>query len=186
MSELIETKEKSVLVDPRMPVVSIILMAIALIIEILSPFAFGIVSGLNLLAFPLLLAGMILHKKNLQVLTGIGALIIAVLHLYYVFRDIGGFINGYVNLSFFGIFVNLLTAAAYIVSGLHYVLRKGRPGRVGKLILMIILIFFGLISLFLNLITYIEYGVPLYMLLAVLPSFLSSFAMMFYTPFRRV
>ena len=84
MSEQIETKRKSIIVDPRMPVVSIILMAIALLASVFSLIAFRSFAYLNFFSMLLIFVGMILHKKNLQILTGIGTLIIALTHLIYV------------------------------------------------------------------------------------------------------
>ena len=173
-----EYNKKGVVLDHNFPVMPIILMAFSIIL--------GLISGGTLVdsfvfqtCAVLIIMGMILHRLNLQILTGIGTLGYAA---YNLIRAVIPCARGYslTFLNVFSIFICLLAVAAYVVSGLHYVLKRPKPGKSAKLILMIpfvclLLIYAVIIAIYYSAVT---------VLLRQFSLILMSFALMVYTPFR--
>ena len=182
-----EYNKRGVVLDHNFPVMPIILMAGAILLRL-----FGHVRGIDTLIFHacavLMIMGMILHRLNLQLLTGIGTLGFAVYNLCMIFRS-AYFISGYGfdGGNFFNIIISLLAFAAYVVSGLHYVIRRPKPGKPAKLILMIplvcLLMIMGVVMFF-HVLSYASAAVALSALLKYCAEILMAFALMVYTPFR--
>lgn len=183
--------KKGVFVTPNVPVMSIILMVFALILRLLPSFVegmgFTIRVFLPYVAMLMMLMGMILHKKNLQLLTGIGTLLFALTSLFSLLISLFGMYIPYgMNaMNVLSLLIDLVAFAAYTVTGLHYVLRRPKPGKAAKLILMIPLTFLLIIDTIIRIILLLEYGyVPVWVLTSLLSEILMAFALMVYTPFR--
>ena len=136
----------------------------------------------------LVFAGIVLHKVKMQVLAGIGALIIAAYNLYTAFEIVYFFSKyGFEMGIIINLFVNLLAVAAFTVSGLHYVLKRPKPGKSAKLILMIPLSCMWIIQMIVRVISIATSVVgfnPVFIILSYLSDVLMAFALMIYTPFR--
>ncbi|MBQ3574947.1 MAG: hypothetical protein IJA26_04720 [Clostridia bacterium] len=177
--------KRGVVLDHNFPVMPIILMAAAIILRLIGGGKLADCFVFHACAV-LIIMGMILHRLNLQILTGIGTLGYAVYSLFTVFRP---YIYGETAtfLTVFGTFVFLLAFAAYVVAGLHYVIRRPKPGKTAKLILMIplvcLLLIYGIV-MFINECRYLSGVLASYVLLNYLALILMSFALMIYTPFR--
>ena len=180
-----EYNKRSVVLDHNFPVMPIILMAAAIILRLVSggPLLEGIIFHACAV---LMIMGMILHRMNLQILTGIGTLGYALYSLVSVVKSL----MSYEYLSFlnvFAIILFLLVVAAYTVAGLHYVLRRPKPGKSAKLILMIPLTCLWIIyalMLFISVCRYVPLTTAVSVLINHLSFILMTFALMIYTPFR--
>lgn len=182
-------RKPGVALDHNFPVMPIILMVFALIcsfIPLVANFRYqGFTSYLYIIAMLLMFVGMVLHRVKMQVLTGIGTLLLAAYNIYSAINSIyyiaSGYANGWIVIDSF---VSLLAIGAFTVTGLHYVLRKPKPGKSAKLILMIPLACIALIYTIVRAIGSISYYNPVFMLLLGLSDVLMYFALMIYTPFR--
>ncbi len=182
-----EYNKRGVVLDHNFPVMPIILMACAIFVRLTSGGALVetfIFHGCAIL----IIMGMILHRLNLQLLTGIGTLGYAAYNLYSIFES-AYYISryGFDAGNFFFVFISLLAFAAYVVSGLHYVIRRPKPGKPAKLILMIPLaclwMIYGIV-LFFSALSNAPAAAAFAVLLKYIALILMSFALMVYTPFR--
>lgn len=185
-----EYNKKGVVLDHNFPVMPIILMVFALICRFIplattikyEPFSSFFFSACMLLIF----AGIVLHRVRMQVLTGIGTLAIAATQLYAAVIEITYIARyDFESGSIYNIIIELLCVAAFTVAGLHYVLRRPRPGKAPKLILMIPLSCLLFIDLLVRVIKCIGYYNPIFIICSGLASIFMAFALMIYTPFRR-
>ena len=185
MSERFESKKSGVFMAPKFPVMPVILMIFALIFRAV-PLVVNIrynsfVIYLYFIAMLLMFAGMVLHKLKMQILTGIGTLILAAYNTYTIINDVYYLASGWANVwTVCELFTSLLATAAFTVTGLHYVLRRPKPGKSAKLILMIPLTCLMLIYM----IHTLGYYNPVFVLMNWLSSLVMYFALMIYTPFR--
>ena len=188
MSEF--SNKKGVVLDHNFPVMPIILMAFALILNFIPLAVYrgyqGFTSYLYFASMILIFTGIVLHRVKMQILTGIGTLLFALLEI------IGFISNAYIYIghsiytfkTVFTMLLSLVAIAAFTVSGLHYVLRRPRPGKAPKLLLMIPLCCLWIIYMIMILVIYIGVTNPVYLLLLNLSYILTAFALMIYTPFR--
>lgn len=186
MSELNESKTARIRLTEKMPVASTILAGIVFLLDAVSRIAngsFSLWGALYLLSFSLILLGLILHKKNLQLLTAIGCFLFAV-------SNIIGLATFYYNfISFFQV-VNLLLylfcTAGYTVAGLYYITKKPVLGMPLKMILMIIIM--ALCTLRILPLLHAMLSIPGYppaIIMGVVIDLLSALSVMLYTPFRK-
>jgi len=189
MSELYENRNKGVFMAPKFPVMAVILMVFALICSFI-PLAAnigyqGFTAYLYFIAMLLIFVGLVLHKVKMQILTGIGTLILAAYNIYSAVNSVYYMATGYANgWIICDLFISLLAIAAFTVTGLHYVLKKPKPGKSAKLILMIPLACLTLIYMIVRVISLVNYYNPTFILLNFISDLLLYFALMIYTPFR--
>jgi len=183
---MVDHNKHSVFIAPHTPVASIILMVLSIAAK-LSFGNFALYNCIFLISALLILAGMVLHRKNLQLLTGIGALMIALDSLYLLisndlFLILVAESPTFVELQ--DVLIETLAIAAFTVSGLHYVLRKPLPGKTPKLILMIPLTCLWITRAFMHI-----WGItgiyPVKILVFYMSHCLMAFSLMVYTPFRK-
>ncbi len=175
-----------VFITPKIPVVSIILTALSFLGKIYFK-NFALYNCIFLFSALLMLCGMILHKKNMQLITGVGALLFALDSLYLLISADLSFILYAESPTFvelFDILTETLAIAAFTVSGLHYTLKKPSPGKAPKLILMIPLTCLWIIRALMHI-----WGItgiyPVKILVFYLSHCLMAFSLMVYTPFRK-
>lgn len=187
-----EYNKKGVVLDHNFPVVPIILMVFSLICAFIPLAASvgyqGFMPYLYFVCMLLVFATLVLHRVKMQILAGIGTLVIAAYNLYEAFNMIWYTVNyGSSGYIIFYMLIYLLGAAAFTVTGLHCVLRRPRPGKSAKLLLMIPLTCLWIIQLIINLVSgYASSSgfTPAYLMLNCVGDILLAFALMIYTPFR--
>ena len=187
-----EYNKRGVVLDHNFPVMPIILMVFALICRFIPLSANigyqGFFSYLYFISMVLMFFGIVLHRANMQILSGIGTLVIAAYNFYLVIDRVSYIsLYGFEFDSLFNIFVYALALAAFTVTGLHYVLRRPKPGKSAKLILMIPLTCFWIIQVIVQIISLAAASSsfsPVLLLLNCLANILMAFALMVYTPFR--
>ena len=189
MSELYENRNSGVFMAPKFPVMAVILMVFALICSFIPLAAnFGyqrFTAYLYFIAMLLIFVGLVLHKVKMQILTGIGTLILAAYNIYTAVNSVYYMATGYANgWIICDLFISLLAIAAFTVTGLHYVLKRPKPGKSAKLILMIPLACLTLVYVIVRAIGSMSYYNPAFLLLMGLSDMLMFFALMIYTPFR--